>query len=359
MNERELRAVLGAEVELPPAVEAGLAQAYGQIRAQGRRAVRPRRGLRTALMLAAVAAALCAGAAALYFIARSEVPITDPAPAAEGMFGEQSRPSVTQQNAFDEYGRQILAVPNEERAPVDVLEAQAVVGPYLPEVGYAWQIGAYTITVQGYLLDEGTGTGKIYYTLERPGGVEVVTVFPGDGEISYNGAGAGVVLTSMFGRSCADLARTTQEKVCVSVSFAWWDPDGAPMRAEEGIRLEFWDMRDGKQERLAVMELPGLPSLPSTPVRNEKGEEVLRFSAVGMLLHTDDMDEVDYVALEYADGTRYVVSDNGNNIRNTGYELGTGSRPEMELMLCFNRLVDPARVSAVVVDGTVYPVSTE
>lgn len=49
----------------------------------------------------------------------------------------------------------------------------------------------------------------------------------------------------------------------------------------------------------------------------------------------------------------------GNNIRNTDYELGTGSRPEMELMLCFNRLVDPAQVSAVGVDGTVYPVLTE
>ncbi|BDF70709.1 hypothetical protein CE91St41_20620 [Oscillospiraceae bacterium] len=34
-------------------------------------------------------------------------------------------------------------------------------------------------------------------------------------------------------------------------------------------------------------------------------------------------------------------------------------RARAELMLCFNRLVDPAQVSAVVVDGTVYPVLTE
>lgn len=362
MNERELRAVLGAEVELPSAVEAGLERAYGQIRAQGRRAVRPRRGLRTALMLAAVAAALCAGAAAVWFIGHGG--------AYQAFFGNESRPSVKEKQAFNDWGEQILALPNEERVPVDEARAEAVVGEYLPEEGYTWHIGEYTFTVESYLLDEETGTGKISYSIARPGGVEGLTVSLEDGEVWANGAGIAVVFfpakalgKNAFGsRTYLDGSRSAEDTLYLVASLA--AEDG--WRAEDGIAVEFRDLRRNAASPdhldvslVQVLSLPGLPSLPSTPVRNGEGEEVLRFSAVGMLLRTDGIGEVGCVALEYADGTRYVVSDKGNNIRNTDYELGTGSRPEMELMLCFNRLVDPARVSAVVVDGTVYPVLSE
>ena len=63
------------------------------------------------------------------------------------------------------------------------------------------------------------------------------------------------------------------------------------------------------------------------------------------------------VALEYADGTSYVVCDRAADLDNTEYALGCGSRPDMTLRLCFNRLVDPARVVSVEVNGRDLPIA--
>ncbi len=69
------------------------------------------------------------------------------------------------------------------------------------------------------------------------------------------------------------------------------------------------------------------------------------------------MDEVDYISLDYADGTRYVVRDDINGLDNTDYGLISGERPDRDLRLVFNRLVDPSQVVSVTVDGHRYEVT--
>ena len=264
MTEQELREILGGPVEVPDVVEEKMAAAYARLQAGERRPVR-RRGLRTALALAAAAAVLCAGAAAGYWITRTEVAVDERRPAVvEGLFGDSSRPSVEEQTKVEADGSLSLNLPNRERVPVELPEALAVVGDYLPDTGYAWNVGDYTLTVEAYLLDQGTGTGKIYF----------------------------------------------------------------------------------------LLELPGTESLSAvTAVDPDSGERGAVLSAIGIAIDAQDVDEIDSVVLHYADGSSYVVRDENQNLDNTEYALGCGSGTDMTLRLCFNRLVDPAQVMSVTVNG--------
>ena len=244
MTERELREALSRPVELPAEVEQRLREACAQ--AGGRTEKRrPRRVLRTALLAACLAAGLCLAAAAGYTIVRGEK-APDLGAALEGLFGNESRPSLQAQTEFDETGRQTLALPDQERVPLDGEQAEALLGDYLPETGYVWQVGDYTLTVESWLLDEHTGAGRVYFTLERPGGVE------------------------------------------------------------------------------------GLQAAP--------------------------VDQVETVALELADGTRYVVRDKAAGLQNTEYALGWTDGAGKHLTLVFNRLVDPGQVQAVTVNGETWSV---
>lgn len=73
-----------------------------------------------------------------------------------------------------------------------------------------------------------------------------------------------------------------------------------------------------------------------------------------------DPGEVGYVALEYQDGSRYVLEDRSANQLNVSYRMSAGADVGLnqeEYRLVFNRLVDIEQVSAVVVNDTVLPVS--
>lgn len=78
--------------------------------------------------------------------------------------------------------------------------------------------------------------------------------------------------------------------------------------------------------------------------------------AIGMLLHVPDVDQVERVALEYADGTSYVVCDRAADLDNTEYALSWTRGEGQGLTLVFNRLADPDQVRAVTVDGVRYSV---
>ena len=161
MPEPDLRELLARPVEVPPEVEARLAAACAQAgHSAGKK--RPRRGLRTLVLAACLTAALCVGAAAGYTVVREEK-FPDLDAAVEAMFGNQGRDSVEATVEYDETGGMSLNLPNQERVPVDAAQAEALVGEYLPGTGYVWQVGDYTLTVESYLLDEHTGTGRVYF----------------------------------------------------------------------------------------------------------------------------------------------------------------------------------------------------
>lgn len=295
--------------------------------------------------------------AAVSQIFRQEAAV-DTSQAMQGMFGK-SRPSWTERGEYDAAGNWFYN-PNRETVAVDSAFAQDLLGDALPGTGYQWRIGDYTLTVEAYVVDENTSTAKFYYTLEHPGGFGEGAVDETLGLLNYNHYRVGVTFQStaeedpyLGRRRYVDVRRSTAEKLCIvdcaaSATGNW--------KAEDGFLITFqvWGEEEPNKEELsAVLELPGVESLPAVSAASPAGDR-LELSAIGVKLPCAHIDEVDYLALEYKDGTQYVVLDDGAHLDNTDYGLGSGERPHMVARYVFNRLVDPSQVTAVVVNSQRY-----
>lgn len=372
MTESELKKMLGQEIEVPEKVEERIRQVCAQTKPASRVTRRFSRTLRTALAAAAAIAVLGITAGAVY--------VANHRPAFQAFFGNESRASTEYAEMYDEDGNWYMTTMNEERVPVDVEQAETLVGEYLSDTGCVWQIGEYTVTVENYLLDENTGTAKIYYSLKRPGGVEGIYVDGETGEIGWDGSGISPLLFSaladgewsrMYGGKgiYADQGRSAADTLYIMEAMI----NTKNWSAEDGLQVEFRDFRLNQDSALdmslvAAMELPGVESLPAVTVLDrETGETVAVFSSIGIKVRAEDVEKIDEITLTYADGSEYVVLDDAANIQNYDYALW-GHAMEIEgqdplpaqvigqryLHCCFNRLVDPEQVVGVTIDGQYY-----
>lgn len=337
--------------------------------AEQRRA--PRRALRTALIAAAIAAALCitAGAAYQYYV-RQNVPV-DQDQTAQGVAGG-GQPSWDAERTYDEFGKTEHSWYNRQTVPVDPDQAQALLGDYLPESGYQWQIEDFTLTVEGYVLDEHTGTAKFYYTVEHPGGFPEDAVDWEHGYLNYTANILYVVFKPMSsewrsfgGRTYVDVDRSTPEKLCLVNSGA--TPD-VGWKAEDGVRICFSIPGEEHQEDVGdqhiitrdahraegELELPGVKSLPARTIEDAATGRTVELSAIGMTAYLGEREWGNCIEIEYADGTRYLVEDGTKNIDNGDYGLLIGGAPDWSIRMVFNRLVDVDQVTAVTVDGVRY-----
>ena len=161
-----------------------------------------------------------------------------------------------------------------QRGRVVPLE-EALVGDYLPKTGYVWQVGEYTLTVESYLLDEHTGAGRVYVSLECPGGVEGLAVSTEDGETWADGTGVALnfcvldeegAWRAVSGRFYADQSRSTEEKLCLTAALG----AEAGWKASDGLRIRFLDLRHNQGSEkdvslVAELELPGVDACPPSP----------------------------------------------------------------------------------------------
>lgn len=324
---------------------------------------RPMKNWKRVVIGAAAAALLVTGATAAYQIFRQEIPL-EPDKIVPGMLG--SGQASWDQTYVDEGAANPIYWPNREVVEVNPAQAQALLGDYLPECGYQWQIEDYTLTVGGYVLDEHTGAAKFYYTVEHPGGFGEGAVDWEHGWLNNEFFRVGVTFETQSdvsrpwfgGRWYVDVEQSTEEKLCIVNSAT----NDSGWKAEDGFIVNFTVY--GKTARdddvISVkLELPGLNSLPAVSITAPAtGKAVAELSPIGLLLKPGgDMDEVDYISLDYADGTRYVVRDDINGLDNTDYGLISGERPDRDLRLVFNRLVDPSQVVSVTVGGHRYEVT--
>lgn len=369
MDERRLQDILGQKLEVPDMVNKKLEETYAQLEGKERPAKRKGfRAVRTVLIAAAAIALLCGTAAAAYgYYIRQSVPV-DQSQMLQGILGD-GQPSWDESHEFDELGME-KAYPRREVVSTDPMQAQALLGSYLPESGYRWQIEDYTLAVESYVLDEHTGTAKFYYTLEHPGGF-------GDGAVDWQHgmldwaiyqpmvtfigkSGADQIM--LGGRTYVDVARSTEEKLYIVESVA----RNGGWKAEDGLYIDFRIQGAVREDGLktyredevlfARLELPGLKSLPVVSASDPAAGTVAELSAIGLKLSCEDMDQVGRIVLDYADGTQYVVRDKANGLDNSDYGFGSGEVPNMTLRRVFNRLVDPSQVTAVTVDGQRYEI---
>ena len=355
MEEQRLYDVLGEKLEVPDVVNRKLEEAYAQL--DGQRSPVKWKGLRpirTVLIAAALIAALCVTATAAYQIFRLEIP-ADKGKTVEGILGN-GQPSWEERYVYDGSANPFYW-PNRETVEVDRERAQRLLGDYLPECGYQWQIGDYTFTVEGYVLDEFTGAAKFYYSIEHPGGFPEGAVDWEFGTLSYKSR-----ISVMFSSKSdvegpwisgkikyVDMARSTAEKLYLMEGAA----GQGGWRAEDGLNVIFTvhGETDRDDDVLSVdLELPGVKSLPVVTVTDpETGKLTAAISPIAV--KADAQDAVHYVALEYADGTSYVIKDYDVGLDNADYGMYDN---EFYLTEVFNRLVDPAQVTAVIVDSQRY-----
>ena len=369
MTEQRLHEILGQNVEAPAMVDKKLENTYAQL--QGKRRTAKRKGLRpvrTVLIAAAAIALLCGTATAAYQIFRQDVAVNIPQ-TVQGFFGD-SRQSWERTEIYDEVGH-LNYWPKREVVSVDPEQAQTLVGDCLPESGYQWQIEDYTFTVEGYLLDETTGTGKFYYSVEHPGGFPEGSVDE-TGCLTYKSRISVVFSTKsdvdwpwISGKlRSVDMERSTAEKLYItevgaSGKLGW--------KAEDGLNVKFTvhGETDRDDDVLSVnLDLPGVKSVPViTAADPETGELAAAISPIAVRADARHIIEylgpnrervlgaVYYIALEYADGANYVILDTG--LDNADYGMYDDEAYVVEV---FNRLVDPHQVTAVLVDSQRYEV---
>ena len=372
MDEQKLHKILGQDVEMPHMINKKLEDTYARLERKRRPA--KRRGLRpvrTVLIAAALVAALCFTATASYQIFRQQTAM-DPVKAVAGILSGGQHPW-TETTVYNEYGLIEGYWPNRETVPIDEGQAKALLGEYLPECGYQWQIGDYTFTVEGYVLDEHTGTARFYYSVEHPGGFPEGSINQNAGTLSYKSRINVLFSTKsdvhwkwISGKiTFVDMERSTPEKLYLMEGAATPFHD---WKAEDGLSVKFTisGETDRDDDVLSVdLDLPGVKSLPVVEVVHpETGELAAAISPIAVRVDARHIIEhlgpnkervlgdVHYIALEYADGSNYVIQD--TDLDNADYGMYDD---EIYVVKVFNRLVDPSQVTAVIVDSYRYEVA--
>ena len=277
-------------------------------------------------------------------------------------------PSWDEEQVYGQNGKLDHSWYNRQTVPADPDQAMALLGDYLPESGYQWQIGDYTLTVESYVLDEHTGTAKSYYT----GGFAEDAVDWRHGWLNYTAnilyvtfAPMSEEFMSFGGRVYVDVERSTPEKLYLVNSGA---SVGTGWKAEDGVRISFSIPGEEHQKDVGdkhvisrddprvegELELPGVKSLPVRTVTDAATGRTMGLSAIGMTAYFGESEMGHRIVIEYADGTQYLVMDGPNNIDNADYGLLDGEAPNWTSRMGFNRLVDPDQVTAVIVDSQRY-----
>lgn len=271
----------------------------------------------------------------------------------ESLFG-WGNGSVQAQEEYDGEGNLVLNLPNQERVQLDQGVA-AEIDPYLNQEVYTLSGRGYTVTVEGCLYDPVTQTGQLYYALENPDGIEGLQVGEGDSEVWSDGSGINVMCTGSS-HTYLDQARSTGTKWYIMAPIAVYNH-----LEQLTLRLLFRNQAaQSGWDELDRADIPVGKTMPT--VSGSLGDQSAQLSAVGLLL-TDfaaDPAEISHVALEYQDGSRYVLVDQSTKQVNVSYRMSAGADvglKQEEYRLVFNRLVDITQISAVVVDDTILPVS--
>jgi len=262
-----------------------------------------------------------------------------------------------------------VVLPTIERVPLDE-ELAEVVTPPIAAVGQSVSWGDYTLTIQAHQHDKNLGAGTIYYTVENPDGVEGwYTQFNGEltwsnGEIMY--------LSGASWENFLIPGETTDTKLSVACYY-----HGSEWR-EKWREKDYFEMCFYNTD--ATIQLPKYASEENTAALISENGEIL-ITSIGMEVRIQDMEflhydtiidaegmecprvneaDINYVAVQFSDGSEYVVVQrkSGEEIQNWAdssvyqqdYTFG------ILVTYMFNRIIDPNLITAVVINETVYPV---
>lgn len=344
------------EVEIPRSLDERLADCYEDVRRHSRKGDimqnkhtkrYGKRGVRTALILAA---AVCVLSVAALAVAHSGF--------FASVFGDGIPASEAQDvNIYDEDGSVVKTehYPAFDRAPVDEAEADSLVGSYVSAIGQSVTLNGYTVTVRDCLVDE-NGIGAVTIDAENADGVKQAE----DGDYPFLSfsftQGEGDAALFADDRSYIDEAASTDTMlryVCyfilngaatddITLHVRAWDGETMDTETVDGETHEFPRYEE------ATITLPAAETVPASGHFTD-GELSASLSPVGLVLRGGNNENGETVEkriiLRYADGSEYTVEDEDLVSFAVALMRDDGT--------CFalNRLVDVENVTEIFVSG--------
>lgn len=283
----------------------------------------------------------------------------------------------------------IVTYPEREYVEVNEERAQELIGDNVSYEPIVEQLGDTTLTILSTVYDGNSAV--VEFTLEREGGVNALNYSQLDNEskgawfsdestfwFRFEGSGEHIYV---------DLEKSTPEKL-YCYDYVGFKGTGSSLSlkieeypCERGVFLyddtKYNEVMSDTIKR--TVSIPRMEAAASHTFVNAAGGKI-EISPMSMtidrkvglnLVNTYDPWEIYYVAVQYKDGSDYLVwehekyeyFDDGTKklkhaaeveIDNSSYALG---RENDELLLVFNRLVDVEQIKAIVVNETVYTVS--
>lgn len=253
---------------------------------------------------------------------------------------------------------------------LEASQAQSALQENLMYSGASIAVDGCTFTVLNYVTDE-NGNGCIYYSVENPDGMAGVfeQYRPAGPDRTYSGIlnvelGGGTHAarlaladgTQLTGREYLDEANSTDTCWYVFGYFSAADP-AAAMEQELLFTVSAHAEAEEAPLQETILRLPAVAPLPAVWAADPAGGVTVRLSAVGLTVEAETEDFIDvnqYLAVEFADGSRYVLNDTvGGQGQEFGYCCGTAELNDVSYV--FRQVIDPAGVQAVYVDGLEIP----
>lgn len=382
ISEEKMRQILGKDIHVSELTDNRLQDTYRMLMNQSADERKKscykksyKKNLRTA---AAVAAILCfAIPGVVYASVKSGF--------FEGMFGNETKKStgVIHREIDDGKGNKVAVdIPSKEYVPVDEEKAETMIGQWVMDEPITRKIGEHTLTINSFAYDK--NGALMYFTLEREGGVTALT---GDmdtnltkGAYFTEDADFYFCVESATGVTGAeniyiDIEKSTEEKLYCSSYILWPEHlndndtvqlvinqypgpsrelDGAATKEEERT---WWEQT--QTEKIALTDKGQIPvrciDLGDDGYIEYSPVSILIDMSKGLGLSEEEAGDPYYMKhleIRYQDGSSYVVSDDAENINNSGYVLGT----DEGYKAAFNRLVEPEQIAEIIVNEVSFPV---
>lgn len=283
-------------------------------------------------------------------------------------FGNDSRESVLAQNVGLGQGSRTSSVtyPTREYVDVDLEEAENLLGDHLMTTPVEAYADNHKITVLSAVRD--SNSAVIHYTVSCENGV---TALAWD-DLSNQGKGAYITNDSpilwrfgiydspseqasshnYFGSTVLVNTKQTNDNFidCYEYAIA-----KHPLSDEDEVALQICARQDGSVlESYAFPEMTPLSSIKFVSNDGSKIDLSAISLEVGGIMDAElgQDPSFDRIEIEYSDGAKYMVYDRGANLDNTCYVLGRSmTEASNDLVIIFNRLVNPASVKSITING--------
>ena len=310
---------------------------------------RPHKIVRTVLIAAVLICALTITAVAAEVLAKKFS--GDTTPVIDAFFGENGEyASGGNIVEYDEWGKLAINLPAWSREPLDLDVAERLVAPYLFTLEENTVTkGGFTYTIHAILYDSNTKAVMIRWSVENPDGL-------GDYGIGLNGEFFTKEGSDMYavcgGRAYLDTANSTDTKLYISSFDVDWALD-----YDDELWCEFgqwYDWDKGKNKAWFDTQEITIPRSDRGGMKALTFNDTITLSPVAIRFEgVKDSVILDECIITYKDGGEYVVFSEEQFVDNTTY--GLNGEPGY-VTYTFNRIVDVENVSAVIVNGEIFPV---